>query len=139
VVGVKCTVFDGTYHSVDSSDIAFQMAGSIAFKAAEEKAGPILLEPVMKLEVTAPEEYIGPITSDLNQRRGRVVGMDQEGDLHVVRAEVPQAELFRYSTDLRSATQGAGSFKMEFSQYEQVPGHLVDGIVQKAKEEADNK
>ena len=139
VVGVKCTVYDGTYHSVDSSDIAFQMAGSIAFKTAEEKAGPILLEPVMRLEVTAPEEYVGPITSDLNQRRGRVIGMDQDGDLHVVRAEVPQSELFRYSTDLRSATQGAGSFKMQFAQYEQVPGHLVDTVVEAAKKEAEQK
>ena len=139
VVDVKCTVYDGTYHSVDSSDIAFQIAGSLAFKAAEEKAGPVLLEPVMRLEVTAPEDYVGPITSDLNQRRGRVVGMDQDGDLHVIRAEVPQAELFRYSTDLRSTTQGAGSFKMEFSQYEQVPSHLVEEVVRKAKEEADQK
>ncbi len=139
VVGVKCTVYDGTYHSVDSSDIAFQMAGSIAFRTAEEKAGPILLEPVMRLEVTAPDEYVGPITSDLNQRRGRVVGMDQDGDLHVIRAEVPQSELFRYSTDLRSATQGAGSFKMEFAQYEQVPGHLIDTIVEAAKKEAEHK
>lgn len=137
VVGVRCAVYDGTYHSVDSSDIAFQIAGSLAFKAAEEKAGPILLEPVMRLVVTAPEDFVGPITSDLNQRRGRVVGMDQDGDLHVIRAEVPMAELFRYSTDLRSATGGAGSFKMEFSGYEQVPSHLVEGIVEKAKKEAE--
>ncbi|HOU94547.1 MAG TPA: elongation factor G, partial [Polyangiaceae bacterium] len=114
-----------------------QIAGSLAFKKAEEKAGPILLEPIMHVEVTASEEYVGPITNDLNQRRGRVSGMDQEGDLHVVRADVPLAELFRYSTDLRSLTQGAGSFKMEFAQYEQVPSHLVDAIVKAAAAEAE--
>ncbi|MBN2193975.1 MAG: elongation factor G [Polyangiaceae bacterium] len=137
VVGVKCAVFDGSYHSVDSSDMAFQIAGSLAFKKAEEKAGAILLEPIMHVEVTASEEYVGPITNDLNQRRGRVSGMDQEGDLHVVRADVPLSELFRYSTDLRSLTQGAGSFKMEFAQYEQVPSHLVEQIVKAAQSDGD--
>ncbi len=137
VVGVRCAVFDGSYHSVDSSDMAFQIAGSLAFKKAEEKAGAILLEPIMRVEVTASEEYVGPITNDLNQRRGRVSGMDQQGDLHVVRADVPLGELFRYSTDLRSLTQGAGSFKMEFGQYEQVPSHLVDQIVKAAAGEGE--
>ena len=137
VVDVKVALFYGSYHSVDSSDMAFQIAGSLAFKKAEEQAGPILLEPIMRLDVIAPGDYVGAINGDLTSRRGRVIGMDQEGDLHVVRAEVPQAELFRYSTDLRSLTQGAGSFRMQYSRYEQVPSHLVEDIVKKAKAEAE--
>jgi len=131
------SLFYGSYHSVDSSDMAFQIAGSLAFKKAEEQAGPILLEPIMRVDVIAPGDYVGAINGDLTSRRGRVIGMDQEGDLHVVRAEVPQAELFRYSTDLRSLTQGAGSFRMQYARYEQVPSHLVDEIVKKAKAEAE--
>jgi elongation factor G len=137
VVDVRVSLFYGSYHSVDSSDMAFQIAGSLAFKKAEEQAGPILLEPIMRLDVIAPGDYVGAINGDLTSRRGRVIGMDQEGDLHVVRAEVPQAELFRYSTDLRSLTQGAGSFRMQYSRYEQVPSHLVEEVVKKAKAEAE--
>ena len=137
VVDVRVALFYGSYHSVDSSDMAFQIAGSFAFKKAEEQAGPILLEPIMRIDVIAPADYVGAINGDLTSRRGRVIGMDQQGDLHVVRAEVPQAELFRYSTDLRSLTQGAGSFRMQYSRYEQVPGHLVDEVVKKAKAEAE--
>jgi elongation factor G len=137
VVDVRVSLFYGSYHSVDSSDMAFQIAGSLAFKKAEEQAGPILLEPIMRVDVIAPGDYVGAINGDLTSRRGRVIGMDQEGDLHVVRAEVPQAELFRYSTDLRSLTQGAGSFRMQYSRYEQVPSHLVEDVVKKAKAEAE--
>lgn len=139
VVDVRVAVFDGSYHAVDSSDIAFQIAGTTAFRKCEEKAGAILLEPVMHIEVVVPEDYVGAISNDLNHRRGRVVGMDQQGDLHVVKAEVPQAELFRYSTDLRSITQGSGSFRMEFAQYEQLPPHLVDEVVKNSKGVADKE
>jgi elongation factor G len=137
VVDVRVALFYGSYHSVDSSDMAFQIAGSLAFKKAEEQAGAILLEPIMRLDVIAPGDYVGAINGDLTSRRGRVIGMDQEGDLHVVRAEVPQAELFRYSTDLRSLTQGAGSFRMQYARYDQVPSHLVEEVVKKAKAEAE--
>jgi elongation factor G len=137
VVDVRVALFYGSYHSVDSSDMAFQIAGSLAFKKAEELGNPILLEPIMRVDVIAPGDYVGAINGDLTSRRGRVIGMDQEGDLHVVRAEVPQAELFRYSTDLRSLTQGAGSFRMQYARYDQVPNHLVEEIVKKAKAESE--
>jgi len=139
VVDVRVTLFDGSYHSVDSSDIAFQLAGSIAFRKCEEQAGAILLEPIMKVEVTAPQEFVGAISNDLNQRRGRILGMEQIGDLQVIRAEVPQAELHRYSTDLRSFTQGAGSFTLCYSQYEPLPRHLTDSVIEEARAEREKK
>ena len=139
VVNVKATLFDGSYHSVDSSDIAFQLAGSIAFRKCEEQANAVLLEPIMQATVTAPGEYVGAITNDLNQRRGRILGMDQAGDLQTIRAEIPQAELFRYSTDLRSITQGAGTYQVEFRQYEQVPRHLTDKVIEESKAEREKR
>jgi elongation factor G len=139
VVDLRATLFDGSYHSVDSSDIAFQLAGSVAFRKCEEAAGPVLLEPIMRLEVTAPAEYVGAITNDLNSRRGKILGMDQTGDLQVIRAEVPMAETFRYSTDLRSITQGAGSYRIEFAQYEQLPRHLTDAVIEQAKADREKR
>lgn len=134
VVDVRVTVFDGSFHSVDSSDVAFQMAGSIAFKKCQELSGSTLLEPVMKLKVIVPGDYVGAITNQLSGHRGRILGMDAAGDLQTVTAEVPMAELFDYSTELRSITHGAGSYTMEFSQYEPIPSQLLAGVVEKINE-----
>lgn len=128
LVDLKVTLCDGSYHSVDSSDLAFQIAGSLALKKAEEEARPILLEPVMYLEVTAPPEFIGAITNDLSSRRGKIVGMSQDGDLQIVQGEAPMGELFKYATDLRSLTHGAGFHHMEFVRYEPLPPQLFDKV-----------
>jgi len=130
VVDLRITLDDGSYHSVDSSDMAFQMAGAIGFRKCLELSGTTLLEPVMRLRISVLADYVGAITSDLNSRRGRILGMDTVGDVQVVHAEIPQAEVFRYSTDLRSMTQGAGTFTMEFARYDPVPGMLIEGIKQ---------
>ena len=121
VLGVHANVFDGSYHEVDSSEMAFHIAGSMAFKDAMAKAGAVLLEPIMKVEVTMPEEYMGDVIGDINSRRGRIEGMDDIGGGKMVRAFVPLAEMFGYSTDLRSKTQGRGNYSMFFEKYEQVP------------------
>jgi elongation factor G len=137
VVDVKVSVFDGSYHDVDSSDMAFQIAGAMAFKKAETEAAPILIEPIMSVEVTVPKDSVGDVSSDISSRRGRVAGMDHQGALGIVKAQVPLAELYKYSTTLRSMTSGAASHSMSFSHYEAVPSHVVQKIVdetQKAKE-----
>ncbi len=121
VVDLKVTLCDGSFHSVDSSDLAFQIAGSMALKKGEEEAKPILLEPILHLEVTTPPEFVGAITNDLTARRGKIVGMRQEKERHVVEGEAPMSELFKYSTDLRSLTHGAGHHRMEFVRYEPLP------------------
>ena len=133
VVDVKAIVFDGKEHPVDSKDIAFQTAGREVFKLAMQQAGPALLEPIYRLEVTVPDEYMGDIMSDFNTRRGRVLGMEQKGNRTVVRALVPQSEILRYGTDLRSMTQGRGIYSMDFDHYEPVPKHLADEIVAQSK------
>jgi len=129
VVDVKVRLFDGSYHEVDSSDIAFQIAGSIAFKEAMKKADPVLLEPVMEVEVETPEEYVGDVIGDLNSRRGKIMGMENKGVITVVKAYVPLAEMFGYATTLRSLTQGRGTFIMKFSHYEEVPQHVAEQII----------
>ena len=129
VLGVKATVFDGSYHEVDSSEMAFKIAGSMAFKDAMQKAGSILLEPIMKVEVTMPEEYMGDVIGDINSRRGRIEGMDDLGGGKIVRAFVPLSEMFGYSTDLRSKTQGRGQYVMEPSHYIEVPKSIAEGIM----------
>ena len=129
VVGVKATVYDGSYHEVDSSEMAFHIAGSMCFKEAMQKAAPVLLEPIMKVEVTMPEEYMGDVIGDINSRRGRIEGMDDLGGGKIVRGYVPLAEMFGYSTDLRSKTQGRGNYSMFFEKYEQVPKSVQDKIV----------
>ena len=129
VVDVKVTVVDGSYHEVDSSEMAFKVAGSMAFKAAVAKADPVLLEPVMKVEVTVPEEYMGDVMGDINSRRGRIEGMEPRMGVQVIKAVVPLAEMFGYATDLRSRTQGRGTYSMEFSHYEEVPKNLADEII----------
>ena len=133
VLGVKATVFDGSYHEVDSSEMAFKIAGSMAFKDAMQKAGSILLEPIMKVEVTMPEEYMGDVIGDINSRRGRIEGMDDLGGGKIVRAFVPLSELFGYSTDLRSKTQGRGNYSMFFEKYEPVPKSVQEKIISEHK------
>jgi elongation factor G len=135
VVDFKVRLVDGKFHPVDSSDRAFQIAGSMGFKEAFAKAGPTLLEPIFNLEIVSPEEFTGDIMGDLNGRRGRVQGMDVEGDSRVVKAQAPLAEILTYSSDLRSMTQGRGSFSMEFSHYEEVPKHAQEKIIAAAKKE----
>ena len=134
VLGVHANVYDGSYHEVDSSEMAFHIAGSMCFKEAMQKAGAVLLEPVMKVEVTMPEEYMGDVIGDINSRRGRIEGMDDLGGGKIVRAFVPLAEMFGYSTDLRSKTQGRGNYSMFFEKYEQVPKNVQEKVlVDKAK------
>jgi len=132
VIDVSVTVYDGSYHDVDSSEMAFRIAGSMAFKAGLQKADPILLEPVMKVEVTVPEEYMGDVMGDLNSRRGRIEGMEAANRVQVIRAKVPLAEMFGYATDLRSRTQGRGVFSMEFSHYEPVPKSIAEQIINRS-------
>ena len=129
VLGVKATVYDGSYHDVDSSEMAFHIAGSMAFKEAMQKAGAILLEPIMRVEVTMPEEYMGDVIGDINSRRGRIEGMDDIASGKIVRAFVPLSEMFGYSTDLRSRTQGRGNYSMFFEKYEPVPKNVQEKVL----------
>ena len=129
VLGVKATVYDGSYHDVDSSEMAFHIAGSMAFKEAMQKAGAILLEPIMRVEVTMPEEYMGDVIGDINSRRGRIEGMDDLGGGKIVRGFVPLSEMFGYSTDLRSRTQGRGNYSMFFEKYEPVPKSVQEKVL----------
>ena len=129
VVGVHATVYDGSYHEVDSSEMAFHIAGSMAFKDAMQKADPVLLEPIMKVEVTMPEEYMGDVIGDINSRRGRIEGMDDVGNGKIVRGFVPLSEMFGYATDLRSKTQGRGNYSMFFEKYEQVPKSVQEKVL----------
>lgn len=133
LVDIKATIFDGSYHDVDSSEMAFKIAGSMALKAAKDKCNPALLEPIMKVEVTVPEEYMGDVMGDLNSRRGRIEGMDARAGAQIIRAKVPLAEMFGYSTTLRSRTQGRGVYSMEISHYEEVPRSISDEIIAKHK------
>ncbi len=133
VLGIHANVYDGSYHEVDSSEMAFHIAGSMAFKEAMQKASPVLLEPIMKVGVTMPEEYMGDVIGDLNSRRGRVEGMDDIGGGKMVRAFVPLAEMFGYSTDLRSKTQGRGNYSMFFEKYEQVPKNVQEKVLAEKK------
>lgn len=134
-VGIKATLYDGSYHNVDSSEMAFKIAASLAFKKAVPKAKPVLLEPIMYVEVTVPDEFMGDIIGDFNTKRGRVLGTDQAEDGTIIKAHVPQAEMFKYATDLKSMTQGRGQFTMEFYTYEEVPAMLAEKIIAKTKEE----
>ncbi|MCR5250549.1 MAG: elongation factor G [Lachnospiraceae bacterium] len=129
VLGVHANVYDGSYHEVDSSEMAFHIAGSMAFKEAMQKGGAVLLEPIMKVEVTMPEEYMGDVIGDINSRRGRIEGMDDLGGGKIVRGYVPLAEMFGYSTDLRSKTQGRGNYSMFFEKYEQVPKNIQEKVL----------
>ncbi|MDD2715520.1 MAG: elongation factor G [Candidatus Wallbacteria bacterium] len=133
VIGIHVAVLDGSYHDVDSSDIAFKIAGSIAMKDGMEKANPVLLEPIMEIEVKVPEEFMGDIMGDLNSRRGRILGMGSHGKSQTVKALVPEAELYKYINNLKSMTQGKGTFAMKFDHYEEVPANLAQNIVEELK------
>ena len=135
VIRVRTILYDGTFHSVDSSDLAFSIAGSLAFKKAFNEALPILLEPVTDVEVRVPEDFTGDVISDLNSRRGKIGGMESLGNRQLVRAQVPEAEMYKYATFLRSTTQGRGIYTMKFSHYEEVPRQIAEGIIAKSKEE----
>ncbi|NPA54230.1 MAG: elongation factor G [Aquificae bacterium] len=128
VIGVKATLFDGSFHEVDSSEIAFKIAGSMAFREAAKKADPVLLEPIMLVEVDTPEEYMGDVMGDLSKRRGKILGSEKKGTTMTIKAEVPLAEMFGYATDLRSLTQGRATFSMVFQKYEEVPKNIADEI-----------
>jgi elongation factor G len=130
---VKVTVFDGSYHDVDSSEMAFKIAGSLGFKEGAAKAVPVLLEPVMAVEVVVPEEYMGDVIGDLNSRRGRIIGMESRTGAQVINARVPLANMFGYATDLRSGTQGRATYTMVFDHYEQMPKAIADEVIAKVK------
>ena len=133
MVDFRATLYDGSYHSVDSSEMAFKIAGALAFREACREASPVLLEPIVEIEVHAPKEYVGAVTGDLSSKRGKILGMASEARRDVIRAHVPQAELYKYSTHLRSLTQGRASFRTKFSHYEEVPRELADKVIAQAK------
>ncbi len=137
MINIKATLFDGSFHEVDSSEVAFKIAGSMAFRDAAKKANPVLLEPIMLVEVDTPEEYMGDVMGDLNKRRGKILGMEKRGTTQTIRAEVPLSEMFGYATDLRSLTQGRATFTMTFEKYEEVPKHIAEQVAgERAKAKA---
>ncbi len=140
VTNIKATLYDGSYHSVDSSEMAFKLAARLAYKKGLESAKPVLLEPIVNVEVEIPEANMGDIIGDLNSKRGRVMGMEPAGRRQLIKAQVPLAEMAKYTIDLKSMTQGRGKFRMEFSHYEEVPAQNAEKIIEKAtrgKEEMD--
>ncbi|WP_338825592.1 Elongation factor G [Moorella humiferrea] len=139
VTNIKVNLADGSYHTVDSSEMAFKIAAGIAFRKAVEQAKPVLLEPIMNVEITVPEQFMGDIMGDLNSRRGRILGMEAKGKNQVIRAQVPLAEMYRYAINLKSITQGRGHFKMDFSHYEEVPANIAEKIIQEAKREREKE
>jgi elongation factor G len=133
VTNIKATLYDGSYHDVDSSEMAFKMAASLAFKKGMQEAQPVLLEPIMSLKITIPEEYMGDVMGDINKRRGKIIGMEPFGKgKQVIYAQAPQAETFKYAIDLRSMTQGRGYFEMEIEKYEEVPSQIAQKIIAQA-------
>ncbi len=133
MVDVRVRLYDGSYHDVDSSDMAFKIAGSLGFKSAVEKAKPVILEPIMNMEITVPDDCMGDVIGDLNSRRGKVVGMDTQGHNQVIKCKVPMSEVLKYAPDLRAITAGRGEFQMEFSHYEELPPHLAEKVIKEAK------
>ena len=131
LIGLKATVFDGSYHDVDSNEMAFKVAASMATKQLSAKGGAVVLEPIMKVEVVTPEDYMGDVMGDLNRRRGLIQGMEDTVSGKVIRAEVPLGEMFGYATDVRSMSQGRASYSMEFSKYSEAPSNVVEAIVKK--------
>jgi elongation factor G len=134
-VDFKVTLYDGSFHPVDSSEMAFKIAGSLAFKKAMEAANPVLLEPIMNVEIYAPQEYAGALTGDLTSRRGRLQGMDMKRDMQIIKAQVPMAEMVSYAPVLTSVTGGRGNYHMEFSHYDEVPAHISQKIVEEANKD----
>ena len=139
-VDIKASVYDGSYHPVDSSEMAFKVAGSMAFKKGAAEANPVLLEPIMDIEVIVPKEYMGDIIGDLNSKRGKIMGMEESSSgKQAIKAKIPQAEIFKYAIDLRSITQGRGTFSLKFSHFEEVPTNILQEIIAKTKEEEEEK
>jgi elongation factor G len=138
MVGLRAKLYDGSYHAVDSSEMAFRTAARIAYKKGCMEANPVLLEPIMRVEVLVPDEYMGDIMGDVSKRRGRIMGMNQVDGLQQVVAEVPMGEMFKYATDLRSMTQARGSFTMEFERYEEVPSDVAKKIIESAEKDEDD-
>ena len=134
-VDVRATLIDGKYHDVDSSEMAFKIAGTMAFKEAARKAKPILLEPIMTVEVVTPDDYMGDVMGDLSSRRGKLGGMEQRGNSQVINAQVPLSEMFGYATDLRSRTQGRATYTMQFDSYQQMPASVQEEIVTRVRGE----
>ncbi|MGG7060382.1 elongation factor G, partial [Clostridium tertium] len=131
VINIKATLYDGSYHDVDSSEMAFKLAANLAFKKGMEEAQPVLLEPIMKLKITVPENYMGDVMGDINKRRGKILGMEPyENGKQVIYAYAPQAETFKYAIDLRAMTQGRGYFEMELESYEEVPNQIAQKIIE---------
>ncbi|MEJ2544771.1 MAG: elongation factor G [Calditrichaceae bacterium] len=139
VVDVRVTVFDGSYHNVDSSEMAFKVAASMAFKKAFDQCNPAMLEPIMNVEIRVPDEYMGDVMGDISSRRGKIMGMDSDGRFQVINAQIPLAELYRYSTSLRSMTAGRGIHKRNFSHYEEVPGEIAQKVIENAKKEKEEE
>ena len=139
VVNVKATLYDGSYHTVDSSEMAFKIAASLAFKKGCQEAQPVILEPIMRVEVLVPEQFMGDIMGDLNKKRGKILGMESRGQIQVIKALVSLAEMQRYAIDLRSMTQGRGMFTMEFDHYEEVPANIAQSVIEEALKEKENK
>ncbi|MDE0214431.1 MAG: elongation factor G, partial [Deltaproteobacteria bacterium] len=137
IMDVRATLYDGSFHSVDSSDMAFKIAASMGFKNAMEAAKPVILEPVMSMEVSVPDECMGDVIGDLNSRRGKVLGVDAKGHSQIIKAQVPMSEVLRYASDLRSMTSGRGEFQSEFSHYDELPAHLMEKVQAEAKAEAE--
>ncbi|NQT29081.1 MAG: elongation factor G, partial [Candidatus Saganbacteria bacterium] len=133
VIDLRVILFDGSYHDVDSSEIAFKIAGSMAFKRGVLKSKPVLLEPVMKVEVVVPEHYMGDVIGDLNSRRGRIEGMESHMGIQTIKAKVPLGNMFGYATAVRSLSQGRGTYTMEFCEYNEIPKNIAEGIIEKAK------
>ena len=139
MVGLRAKLYDGSYHPVDSSEMAFKTAARIAYKKGCKEASPVLLEPIMHVEVFVPDEYMGDIMGDMNKRRGRIMGMDQVDGMQRVTAEAPHAEMFKYATDLRSMTQARGYFTMAFERYEEVPADVAKKIIENAQHEEEEE
>jgi elongation factor G len=135
VKGVRVLLVDGSYHNVDSSEMAFKIAGSMAFKNAYGQADPVLLEPIMEMEVTVPDDTVGAVNGDLNSRRGRLLGMEPAGGMTTIRAEVPMAEILTYAQSLTSLTGGRGDYHMHFARYEEVPSHIAQRVIAERKQE----
>ena len=132
MLDVKVSIFDGSYHDVDSNEMAFKIAGSMCFREGAKNANPVLLEPIMKVEVATPEEYMGDVVGDINRRRGIIQGMQDTPSGKTVSCEVPLSEMFGYATDLRSATQGRATYSMQFEKYNETPAHVAEGIIKKS-------